>query len=89
MVEDDMAFDPEKDKVLKNWKCEETGLIISINKYGDAQPKLQIGPRILKKKDGTDRAPSKAGRLSIEDVMWLYDIIDEVKDELQSLAEPF
>lgn len=84
-----MAFDPEKDKVLKKWKCEETGLIISINKYGDAQPKLQIGPRILKKKDGTDRAPSKAGRLSIEDVMWLYDIIDEVKDELQSLAEPF
>ncbi len=84
-----MAFDSGKDKVLKKWKCEETGLIISINKYGDAQPKLQIGPRILKKKDGTDRAPSKAGRLSIEDVMWLYDIIDEVKDELQSLAEPF
>jgi hypothetical protein len=88
MVEDNMAFDPEKDKVLKNWKCEETGLMISINKYGDAQPKLQIGPRILKKKDGTDRAPSKAGRLSIEDVMWFYDIIDEIKEELQSLAEP-
>ncbi|MBW1759531.1 MAG: hypothetical protein JRI88_04290 [Deltaproteobacteria bacterium] len=83
-----MAFDPGKDEVLKKWKCEETGLMISINKYGDAQPKLQIGPRILKKKDGTDRAPSKAGRLSIEDVMWLYDIIDEVKDELQSLAGP-
>jgi len=26
-----MAFDPDKDKVLKAWKCEETGLIISIN----------------------------------------------------------
>jgi len=83
-----MAFDPEKDKVLKMWKCEDTGLVVSINQYGEAQPKLQIGPRILKKKDGGDRAPAKAGRLSIEDLMWLYDIIDEVKDELLSLAKP-
>ena len=39
-----MAFDPDKDKVLKAWKCEETGLIISINQYDKGQPKLQIGP---------------------------------------------
>jgi len=83
-----MPFDPDKDKLLKQWKCEETGLIISINQYGDAQPKVQIGPRILKKKDGTDRAPSKAGRLNIEDLMFLYDIIDEIKDELQNLVTP-
>ena len=83
-----MPFDPDKDKLLKQWKCEETGLIISINQYGDAQPKVQIGPRILKKKDGTDRAPSKAGRLTIEDLMFVYDIIDEVKDELQNLVTP-
>ena len=83
-----MAFDPEKDKVLKVWKCEDTGLVVSINQYGEAQPKVQIGPRILKKKDGGDRAPAKAGRLSIEDLMWFYDIIDEVKDELLHLAKP-
>ncbi len=83
-----MPFDPEKDKMLKKWKCEETGLVVSINRYGDAQPKLQIGPRILKKKDGSDRAPVKAGRLTMEDVMWFYDIIDEVKDELASLVRP-
>ena len=83
-----MAFDPEKDKVLKVWKCEDTGLVVSINQYGEAQPKVQIGPRILKKKDGGDRAPAKAGRLSIEDLMWFYDIIDEVKDELLRLAKP-
>ena len=71
-----MPFDPEKDKLLKQWRCEETGLLISINQYGDAQPKVQIGPRILKKKDGTDRAPAKAGRLTIEDLMWFYEIID-------------
>ncbi len=80
------GYDPDKDKKLK--ECEETGLIITICQYGDGEPKLQIGPRILKKKDGTDRAPSKAGRLSIEDVMWIYDIIDEVKDELSDLAGP-
>ncbi len=83
-----MPFDPEKDKQLKQWKCEETGLIISINQYGDAQPKIQIGPRILKKKDGSDRAPSKAGRLTIEDLEFLYDIIDEIKENLENLVTP-
>ena len=83
-----MAFDPEQDKMLKKWKCEETGLVVSINQYGEGEPKLQIGPRILMKKDGTERAPMKAGRLSIEDLIWFYEIIDEVKDELSNLALP-
>ena len=83
-----MAYELEKDKVLKKWKSEETGLVLSINKYGDGEAKLQIGPRILKKKDGTDGAPVKAGRLSIEDVMWLYDLLDEIKDDLSRLATP-
>ena len=83
-----MAYDPEKDKVLKKWKCEETGLIVSINRYGSSEAKLQIGPRILLKKDGSERAPAKAGRLTIEDLMWFYDVIDEVKDELSGLAKP-
>jgi len=82
------GYEPEKDKVVKQWKCEETGLLISINQYGDGEPKLQIGPRMLKKKDGTDRAPAKAGRLTIEDVMFLYDIIDEVKDSLSEMSNP-
>lgn len=83
-----MPFDPEKDKQLNQWKNEETGLIVSINQYAEGQPKLQIGPRILMKKDGSPRAPMKAGRLSIEDVLWLYDIIDEIKDEMTALVEP-
>ncbi len=82
------GFDPEKDKVLKKWKSEETGLLISINQYDTGEPKVQIGPRILLKKDGTERAPARAGRLSVEDIMWLYDVIDEIKDELSELAEP-
>ncbi|MGD8291193.1 MAG: hypothetical protein PVF37_05795 [Desulfobacterales bacterium] len=83
-----MPYDPEMDKVLKKWKCEETGLVVTINQYGDAEPKVQIGPRILLKKDGSERAPVKAGRLTIEDVMWLYDMIDEIKDDLTKIAKP-
>lgn len=82
------GYDPEKDQVLKKWHCEETGLSVSIHRYAEGEPKLQIGPRILKKKDGTDRAPAKAGRLTMEDVLWLYEIIDDVKEELQELSNP-
>jgi len=63
-------------------------LIVSINQYGSGEPKVQIGPRVLLKKDGTERAPVKAGRLTIEDLMWLYEIIDELKDEMTHLAKP-
>ena len=83
-----MAYDPEMDKMLKKWKCEETGLVVSINQYGEGEAKVQIGPRILLKKDGTERAPVKAGRLTIEDLMWLYELIDEIKDEMTRLARP-
>ena len=83
-----MPYDPEMDKVLKKWKCDETGLVVTINQYGTGEPKVQIGPRILLKKDGTERAPVKAGRLTIEDVMWFYDMIDEIKDELTKIAKP-
>jgi hypothetical protein len=82
-----MAFDPEKDKILKKWKCEDTGLVVSINQYGEGEPKLQIGPRVFIKKDGGE-SQRKAGRLNIEDLMWFYEIIDEVKDELARLAKP-
>lgn len=83
-----MPYDPDKDKTLKQWKCEDTGLMVSINQYGDSQPKVQIGPRILMKKDGGERAPAKAGRLSVEDILWLYDNIDDIKETLTDLAKP-
>jgi hypothetical protein len=86
-LEENMAFDPEMDKILNKWKCEETGLVVSINQYGDGEPKLQIGPRVFTKKDGQE-SQRKAGRLTIEDVMWFYDIIDDVKEELSKLARP-
>ena len=83
-----MPYDPNLDKVLKQWKCEETGLVVSINRYGEGEAKVQIGPRILMKKDGSPRAPVKAGRLTMEDLMWLYDTIDDIKEEMTQLATP-
>jgi len=82
-----MPFDPEKDKVLRKWRCDETGLVVSINQYGEGEPKLQIGPRIIIKKDGSE-SQRKAGRMTIEDFLWFYDIVDEIKDELTTLADP-
>ncbi len=82
-----MAFDSEKDKILKQWRSEETGLVISINRYGEGEAKVQIGPRIFIKKDGGE-SQRKAGRLTMEDLLWFYDIIDEIKDEMSDLAKP-
>ena len=48
-----MAYDKEKDKVLASWQNDETGLMVSINRYGEGEPKLQVGPRAYTKKDGT------------------------------------
>jgi hypothetical protein len=82
-----MPFDPEMDKVLKKWRCEETGLMVTINQYGNGEAKVQIGPRVILKKNG-EESQRKAGRLTIEDLQWFYDIIDEVKEELSALAKP-
>jgi len=78
-----MAYDPNKDKVLETWENEETGLIVSINQYGDGEPKLQIGPRSYRKRDGT-KATTKAGRLAIDDVLWLGEVLEEVKEKINS-----
>lgn len=83
-----MPYDPQKDEMIKQWRCEETGLLVSIQRYDGGEAKVQLGPRILLKKDGSERAPAKAGRLTIEDMLWLYDIIDEVKDTLSDLVGP-
>ena len=82
------GYDPEMDKVLNKWVCEETGLVVSINQYGEGEPKIQIGPRVIRKKDGSGERSVKAGRLTIEDVIWLHDMIDEIKDDLAARVDP-
>jgi len=77
-----MAYDASKDQVLDTWENEETGLQISINRYGDGEPKLQIGPRAYTKKDGSKSA-TKTGRLSMDDVLWLEEILEQVKEKMK------
>jgi hypothetical protein len=79
-----MAYDPTKDQVLDTWENEDTGLVVSINRYGEGEPKLQIGPRSYKKRDGT-KTRTKAGRLNIDDILWLSDILEEVKEKMNEL----
>ncbi len=76
-----MAYDETKDQVLETWENEETGLSISIYRYGDGDPKLQIGPRTYVRRDGV-RATTKTGRLSIDDVLWLESILEEIKEKM-------
>ena len=76
-----MAYDAEKDKVLASWQNDETGLMVTINRYGEGEPKLQIGPRAYTKKDGS-QSTSKAGRLPIDDVLWLNEVLEEIKDKM-------
>jgi len=61
--------------------------VVTINQYADAQPKVQIGPRVFQRKDGTT-SQRKAGRLAMEDLLWLYEIIDEVKEDLSRRVKP-
>jgi hypothetical protein len=82
-----MPYDASKDKLVKKWTCDETGLVVSINQYDNGEPKVQIGPRLVAKKDGT-HSQRKPGRLTMEDLLWLYDIIDEVKEDMTRLVDP-
>jgi hypothetical protein len=62
-----MPYDPEKDKILKKWKCDGTGLVVSINRGGSGPAADR--PANPDEKDGTKGAPVKAGRLS--QTLWL------------------
>jgi len=61
-----MAYNSRKDKVLKEWRPENSDLVITLNKYGNGQPKLQIGPR-----EYTPGAFRKAGRLDHDEMSFL------------------
>ena len=76
-----MAYDSSKDHVLQTWENEKTGLNISICRYDEGEVKLQIGPRSYIKKDGSKSA-TKAGRLSIDDVNWLSECLEQVQEKM-------
>ena len=77
-----MAYDASKDQVLNSWENDETGLMISIYQYGDGDPKVQIGPRAFTKKDGS-KSTRKAGRLSIDDLLWVDEVMEDIKEKMK------
>jgi len=76
-----MAYNSSKDIQLDDWVNEETGLNLSIYRYGEGEPKLQIGPRTYTKKDGS-KGSTKPGRLTIDDLNWMSDVLEEVVDKM-------
>ena len=79
-----MPYDPSKDQVLHTWENEKTGLTVSVYQYGDGEPKLQIGPRTYTKRDGSTGA-TKPGRLPIDDVLWLSETLEDIKEKMNKL----
>lgn len=75
-----MAFKKELDKELfhANIECDDgTTLKVSVNSYNGGEAKLQIGPKVYTKKDGSEGF-RKAGRLSSGEVEKLADVLPEV-----------
>lgn len=66
-----MAFDETKDKEL--WQGQINDLMVSVHSYNGGDPKLQIGPRVVTKKDGSE-SYRKAGRLTGQEMEWLVEM---------------
>lgn len=77
-----MAFDSKKDKQLLHEVLGED-LHISVHQYNGGDPKFQIGPREVTKKDGTTSF-FKAGRLSADEFNGIMKLKKEI---LQVLAK--
>ena len=73
-----MAFDSDKDKTLKEWKHKD-GLEVSLKEYNGGETKLQIGPRAMPGKAGTDLKYRKAGRLTMDEAKWLCGVLAEIE----------
>ena len=72
-----MAYEAAKDQEIKTWK-HENGLYVSLYQYNGGPPKVQIGPRGYPKADGSDGF-GKVGRLSLEEMDWLFGLKEEVR----------
>ena len=72
-----MAYEAAKDQEIKTWK-HENGLYVSLYQYNGGAPKVQIGPRGYPKVDGSEGF-GKVGRLSLEEMDWLFGLKEEVR----------
>lgn len=80
-----VAYDPSKDMLIRQWRCDATGLYVGLYQYKNGEPKIQIGPRVLKTAKGEDRAALSVKRLNYEDLCWLSEVIEELRIDLGEL----
>jgi hypothetical protein len=71
-----MAFNPALDQVHGLWTLK-SGLQISVHSYNGGERKIQIGPRVFTKRDGT-QSFGKAGRLSNIEFTEMAEISGEI-----------
>ncbi|MEW6613962.1 MAG: hypothetical protein AB1401_00600 [Thermodesulfobacteriota bacterium] len=72
-----MAYDPDLDKVVKEF-THENGLCVSINRYNGGDEKVQIGPRVIGKGTIAEKKV-KAGRLSKEEFEWVCSLREKIE----------
>lgn len=79
-----MAFRKDLDHELSRWEIESEGttLRVSVYSYNGGEAKLQIGPRVYEKKDGSEGF-RKAGRLTVEEATELARILPEALKSLE------
>ena len=74
-----MAYDKELDRELfqRDIETESGKLRVSVWSYNQGDAKVQIGPRVIEKKDGTE-GYRKAGRLTNEEFTTLINMGNDV-----------
>jgi len=71
----------DKNKDVELFQTDIDGLQISVWQYNVGEPKLQIGPRTYKKKDGS-LVIRKAGRLTFVETRFLLEKLPDMLDKM-------
>jgi len=71
-----MAYDEKKDVTL--WSKQVDNLMLTVQKYNSGVAKFQVGPRVVKRADGTESFV-KAGRITLEEVEFIGKYMSEIR----------
>ncbi len=75
-----MAYDESKEQLLFE-EVHDGGLMLKVVSYNGGFPKVQIGPRVITKRDGTDSF-IRAGRLTKEEFAWVVEHSEKMLDSM-------
>jgi len=80
-----MGFNKDLDKTLWSTDIKDGDdiLRVSINCYNEGTRKLQIGPRVVIKQDGSE-SYRKAGRMSVFETSQLFSLTEEIENIMEN-----